>query len=382
MWVQALRPTETGDWQACDAAPERTPNLVFLFGPTDTMRASTAPARLAAQFPDAIQIGCSTGTTIDGQVLSDEAISAMAIGFASTKVRLATYALLDSESSRFAGKEIGRQLAAPDLTAVFVLSEGLGVNGSALVEGVAAACGPTVAISGGLAGDGARFSDTLVTVGGASSPNMVAAIGLYGSSIRVGHGSAGGWDEFGPLRKITNSSGNVLSELDGKPALDLYERYLGDEATSLPASALFYPLKIWDPAHPEDAVVRTVLSINRDKRTMTFAGDIPTGWNSRLMRGSFDRLTEGAAEAARRAREAITDADGAASLCLFVSCVGRRLLMGQRAEEEVEAVAKVLGSATPIAGFYSYGEIARNHHSGVSCLHNQTVTLTLLAEAA
>jgi hypothetical protein len=382
MWVQALGSTDTGDWRSRDDAPLREPNLVFLFGPTDCMRTSAAPSRLAALFPDAIQIGCSTGTTIDGRVLSDDVISAIAIGFDRTQVKLATYSLIDSDSSRAAGEEIGKQLAAPDLTAVFVLSEGLGVNGSALVEGLSATCGAGVAISGGLAGDGARFADTLVTVGGKSAPNIVAAIGLYGSSIRVGHGSAGGWDEFGPLRKITRSSGNVLSELDGKPALDLYERYLGDEAAALPASALFYPLKIWDPAHPEDAVVRTVLSIDCDARTMTFAGDIPAGWSSRLMRGSFDRLTEGAAEAARRARETMTGAESEAGLCLLVSCVGRRLLMGQRAEEEVEAVANVLGAATPIAGFYSYGEIARNYHSGVSCLHNQTVTLTLLAEAA
>lgn len=382
MWVQALCASGSGDWKSRDATPLRKPDLVFLFGPTDSMRISAAPAQLANQFPDAIQIGCSTGTTVDGKVLSDEAISAIAIGFSHTRVKLATQALNDASHSRSVGEAIGAQLAAPDLSAVFVLSEGLGVNGSALVEGLSASCGNEVAISGGLAGDGQRFADTLVTVGGQSAPGIVAAVGFYGNAIRIGHGSAGGWDEFGPLRTITRSQGNVLSELDGKPALDLYERYLGDEAAALPASALFYPLKIWDPARPEDAVVRTVLSVDRDAGTMTFAGDIPTGWSSRLMRGSFDRLTEGAAEAARRAKEDMTDAAGEASLCLFVSCVGRRLLMGQRTEEEVEAVASVLGSATPIAGFYSYGEIAPNYHSGVSCLHNQTVTLTLLAEAA
>jgi len=174
----------------------------------------------------------------------------------------------------------------------------------------------------------------------------------------------------------------VLAQLDGKPALDLYERYLGDEAAGLPASALFYPLKVWDPAHPENAVVRTILSIDAEKRTMTFAGDVPEGWNARLMRGSFDRLTEGAAEAAMHARADLDAKQVSASVCLFVSCVGRRLLMGQRAEEEVEAVARVLGRETPIAGFYSYGEIAPNNRSGACGLHNQTVTLTLIAEAA
>lgn len=382
MQVQSLRTLADGSWGARDGAPLDTPDLVFLFGPTDLLRSSGAAQRLVQRFPGAIQIGCSTGTTFDGLGLTDEALSGVSICFDRTRIRLATQPLTDASSSRSIGEQIGHQLAAPDLAAVFVLSEGLDVNGSALVEGLLAACGSHVAISGGLAGDGPRFADTLVTVGGHAAPRTVAAVGFYGDAIRVVHGSAGGWDEFGPLRRVSHSLGNVLHELDGKPALDLYERYLGSEAEALPASALFYPLKIWDPARPEQAVVRTVLSVDRIARTMTFAGDIPKGWNARLMRGSLDRLMEGAAEAARLARDAIAQSHADAALCLFVSCVGRRLVMGQRAEEEVEAVAGVLGPGVPIAGFYSYGEIAPHSSAGGPCLHNQTVTLTLLAEVA
>lgn len=382
MWVQSLRVADNGEWVSGDGDIRANPDLVLLFGPTDRLKQSPAPAALARLHPGAIQIGCSSGTSLDGMHLNDDRLTAVSIGFAHTRVRLAINALSDPSQSAEVGRAIGRDLHAPDLAAVFVLSEGLGINGSKLAEGLVAACGPKVAVSGGLAGDGARFSNTLVTVGGESASGIVAAVGFYGDAIRVSHGSAGGWDEFGPIRKITGSSGNVLAELDGKPALDLYERYLGDEAAGLPASALFYPLKVWDPAHPEDAVVRTVLSIDRDTRTMTFAGDIPAGWSARLMRGAFDRLTEGAAEAARHAKTGLDNAQVSAALCLFVSCVGRRLLMGQRAEEEVEAVAKVLGMETPIAGFYSYGEIAPNNRSGACGLHNQTVTLTLLAEVA
>jgi hypothetical protein len=381
MWVSKLSVDANGAWSAEPPAEAQAPSLVLLFGPTDLLRASPAPAQLARQFPAAIQLGCSTGTALDGLTLNDDALSATAIGFANTPLRLATAELAGAADSHAAGRAIGEQLAADDLAAVFILSDGLGVNGSALVGGIAQACGDRVVISGGLAGDGARFADTLVTVGGASASGTVAAVGFYGSSIRVGHGSAGGWDEFGPVRQITRSNGNVLSELEGKPALELYEKYLGEEAADLPASALFYPLKIWNPDRPEDAVVRTVLAINRDDRTMTFAGDIPEGWSARLMRGSFDRLTEGAGEAARHARDSLASGNVEASLCLLVSCVGRRLLMGQRAEEEIEAVAHVLGSATAIAGFYSYGEIAPSNATKVPGLHNQTMTLTLLAEA-
>lgn len=382
MWVSKLAIGADGVWRVETAPQPADPSLVLIFGPTDLLRTSQAPIQLAEQFPGAIHIGCSTGTALDGLSLNDDAVSATAVGFANTPLKLATAPLAGAEDSQAAGRSIGEQLAAPDLAAIFVLSEGLGVNGSALVAGIVEKCGGDVALSGGLAGDGARFTDTLVTIGGASASGLVAAVGFYGSHIRVGHGSAGGWDEFGPVRQITRSSGNVLSELEGKPALELYEKYLGEEAADLPASALFYPLKIWNPDHPESAVVRTVLSIDRASRTMTFAGDIPEGWNARLMRGSLDRLTDGAAEAARYARDHLALANAEASLCLLVSCVGRRLLMGQRAEEEIDAVSQVLGRATPIAGFYSYGEIAPSNATRVPSLHNQTMTLTLFAEAS
>lgn len=380
MWVSKLSVDADRVWRT--DTPGADPSLVLVFGPTDLLRTSQAPAQLARQFPGAIHLGSSTGTALDGLSLHDDALSATAIGFAHTPLKLATAELAGAETSQAAGRSIGEQLAAPNLAAIFVLSDGLGVNGSALVAGIAETCGEHVAISGGLAGDGARFTDTLVAVGGASASGMVAAVGFYGSSIRVGHGSAGGWDEFGPVRQITRSSGNVLSELEGKPALELYEKYLGEEAADLPASALFYPLKIWNPAHPEEAVVRTILAIDRANRTMTFAGDIPEGWNARLMRGSLDRLMDGAAEAARHARASMGEANADASLCLLVSCVGRRLLMGQRAEEEIDAVAQVLGASTSLAGFYSYGEIAPSSAGKASNLHNQTMTLTLFAEAS
>ena len=382
MWVRTLCETAEGEWVSKESGLPGDPGLVLFFGPTDLLKSSAAPSRLRRKFPSAIQVGCSTCTAVDSGELVEKRITSLVVGFDHTRLKLATQHLEGPEASHKAGFALGQQLLAPDLAAVFVISEGLGVNGSGLVAGLVEACGPEIAVSGGMAGDGARFADTVVLAGAARGDKLVAAIGFYGSKIRLGHGTAGGWDEFGPIRRITRSEGTVLAELDGKPALDLYERYLGDEAAELPASGLFYPLKIWDPTHPEDEVVRTVLSVDRAARTMTFAGDIPEGWNARLMRGSFDRLTEGAAEAALHARAQLNLTGETPALCLFVSCVGRRLLMGQRTEDEIEAVAEVLGAATPIAGFYSYGEISPSNRSGACGLHNQTVTLTLLAEAA
>ena len=232
-------------------------------------------------------------------------------------------------------------------------------------------------MTGGLAGDGARFEVTLVGADGAPEEGRIAAIGLYGQSLTVGHGSVGGWDVFGPERTITRSSGNVLYELDGKPALDLYRTYLGDEAKNLPGSGLLFPLKIRPPHGPTQDVVRTIVGIDEDANSLIFAGNIPEGYVGQLMRGNFENLIEGAAEAARMAGSAV---NGERKLVVLVSCIGRKLLLGQPIGEEVEAVSQVFGEETPVIGFYSYGEISPHAQTGICDLHNQTMTVTVLAE--
>ncbi len=234
---------------------------------------------------------------------------------------------------------------------------------------------------GGLAGDGPDFASTLVGVDDRPRPNSVAAVGFYGGAIRIGFGYGGGWDVFGPRRRITRSVGNILCELDGKPALDLYERYLGEEdSAGLPSTGLLFPLRIYDADAPDMATVRTILGVDRDRRSMTFAGDMPEGWVAQLMRGSFHRLTAGAATAARAAHPPAMDLGGD-ELALLVSCIGRRLLLGQQTIDEVEAVGAELGAGVRRIGFYSYGEISPHAASGVCQLHNQTMTVTTIREA-
>jgi hypothetical protein len=211
----------------------------------------------------------------------------------------------------------------------------------------------------------------------------VAGIGFYGPAIRVGHGSAGGWDLFGPRRRVTRSVGNVLFELDGEPALDLYARYLGEEdVKGLPGTALLFPLRIRNPQRPDHDIVRTILAVDHQARSMTFAGDVPEGWVAQLMRGNFDRLAAGAARAARRAAASTPTSRNGDEVAVLVSCIGRRLLMGQHTIDEVEAAGAELGSGVSRLGFYSYGEISPHNASGVCELHNQTMTVTTISEIA
>ncbi len=207
----------------------------------------------------------------------------------------------------------------------------------------------------------------------------MAAIGLYGDHLSIQTGSAGGWTPYGPRRTITRSNGNVLEELDGQPAFELYRRYLDEEdLKSLPGSALLFPLRIEPPSQGGQDVVRTILAIDQESGAMTFAGDMPQGWSAQLMRGNSDRMTESAAEAMRQASPLPgSEAEG---LALLVSCIGRRLLMGQRAVNEVEAAAEALAANHALIGFYSYGEISPHPESGFCQLHNQTMTVLTLSE--
>jgi hypothetical protein len=382
MRVAQLSWCKTAGW-ACPPGTRADSDLIFFFGSRQALSCGARYAELRAMFPTAHIVGCSTGGQIRNNDIVDDEIAAAAIRFDASKLRVASEPVPAPERSRACGEAIGRALSAPDLVGIFVLSDGLNVNGSELVAGIVGAVGAGVAVTGGLAGDGPDFRETLVGVDCVPRQHMAAAVGFYGPAIRIGHGSAGGWDEFGPRRQITRSRGNVLFEFDGGPALDLYERYLGEkEARDLPGSGLLFPLRIFDPQRPDHDIVRTILAVDHQARSMTFAGDVPQGWTAQLMRGNFDRLAAGAALAARQAAEGTGEQTIGDQVAILVSCIGRRLLMGQHTADELEAAGAEFGRPIARLGFYSYGEISPHRVSGVCELHNQTMTVTTIAEAA
>jgi hypothetical protein len=353
-------------------------DLLLAFGGTAAVTNKSMWDDVLRRYPGAIVLGCSTGGEIHGSDVLDESLSLTSLSFDRTRLRSAEASVGNAGDSFEAGKKIGKQLAAADLKTIFVLSDGTRVNGSELIRGVRAEAGNKVVITGGLAGDGPRFGTTYVGLNDAPAPGRVAAVGFYGDAIAVGHGSAGGWDVFGPERRITRSKGNVLYELNGKPALDLYKHYLGDDAKGLPGSALLFPLKVFPPDRPHEALTRTIVAVDEQERAMTFAGDMPQGHCAQLMRGNFDRLIEGAADAAQQA--ALPPPGD--RVAVLVSCIGRKLLLGQRICEEVEAVKDVFGDGTALTGFYSYGEVSPHAATDCAELHNQTMTITVFGERA
>lgn len=377
MQVEQTTWTRSTGWDP--AAPGRLQfraDLVLVFGDRPLLADCALFDPIKRAYPSAHLLGCSTAGEIAGTRVRDESLVVTALGFEHAHVRGAQLAINDGSSFEL-GAELADTLPAEGLVHVFVLSDGLRVNGTDLVRGLTARLPPAVTLTGGLSGDGARFEETLVMWDGPAAPNTIAIVGFYGEGLTVGCGSLGGWDPFGPERLITRSEGNVLYELDGKSALDLYKRYLGEHAEELPATGLLFPLSLRTQGS-RARIVRTILSVNERDQSVTFAGDMPVGAHAQLMKANFDRLIDGAVGAARTSRESL--GTSSADVAILISCFGRKLVLKQRVEEEVEGVRDVLGGATVLAGFYSYGEISP-FTPGAACeLHNQTMTITTISE--
>lgn len=348
--------------------------LVLIFGSKQHIADNSLRTQVRTRHPQADLVFASTaGEIIEDQVL-DDTLCVTALAFAKTTTRAVLSQIQEYPDSYAMGRCLFHRLHEhPDLRSILLLSDGTLVNGSDLIAGLNAENQGRVSISGGLAGDGPHFVSTLVGLNDQVEQGLVVAIGFYGDALEVYHSSLGGWDEFGRDRVITKSDKNVLYELDGKNALDLYKEYLGPFSAELPGSALLFPISI-KTSESEHKLVRTILTIDEEHKTMTFAGNMPEGATVRLMKANFDKLTEASAESAR---QIMRYADKRKlELALLISCVGRKLVLQARTEEEVWAARKILGENTAIAGFYSYGELSPYTPDGRCELHNQTMTIT------
>jgi hypothetical protein len=352
-------------------------DLVLVFGSPDLIQSTTLYDELRANYPKAIIMMNSTAGEINDISVHDETIALSAISFERTTLQSASVHILPDESSFAAGARLASQFDPAHLNNVLVISDGQHVNGSELVKGLQQSLPSETIITGGLAGDGVNFRKTLVGLNASATEGCIAAIGFYGSAVTVSYGTVGGWDPFGPERLITRSAGNILYELDGKPALEIYKQYLGEYAAQLPSSGLHFPLSIRNGG--SDSLVRTILGVNDADNSLIFAGNMPEGCYARLMKASPDRLIEGAGQAAHNS---LQNSPGILpDLAILISCVGRKLVLNQRIEEEVEIIREAFGPETAITGFYSYGEISPSYNSSGPELHNQTMTITTFTEA-
>lgn len=350
--------------------------LVLAFGERKCLETEKPYQLLRNTYPNAeIVINSTSGEIYNDSVFSGTII-VTAIEFEKTQIRTTQINIDNHLGSGAAGSELAQNLLADDLAAIFVISDGGRVNGSELIAKMNEATANKIQISGGLAGDDARFEKTLVGLNSDATEGKIVGVGFYGEAIKIGHGTMGGWDGFGPEREVTESEYNILFEIGGKAALDLYKEYLGKYADELPGAALLFPLSM-RMNEDDEPVVRTILSIDEINKSMTFAGDMPKGALVRFMKANLDRLVDASATAAQSSLEAL---DNNPELAILVSCVGRKLVLGQRTEEEVEAARDIFGNNTIITGFYSYGEISSRNPNARCELHNQTMTITTFSE--
>jgi hypothetical protein len=351
-------------------------DIVFTFGDRDAMKDGEIYRKLKKMYPSSDIVGCSSGGNILGDSICECEMVATAISFERGSVRVAIKDFSHLDNQVEVSKKLISLLPKENLKHIFILSDGLNMNGSSLVKGANEAVKDKIGITGGLAGDGLKLKETVVRVNGIAKSKRVVAVGFYGQSIYIESGCYAGWNEFGILRKITKSVGNIVYEIDGKPALELYKKYLGEYANSLPKSALNFPISI-RASHADRAIIRSVLGVDEEKNALIFAGDVPEGYLGRLMKTNVDCLIDGAETAAKQINQINHDT----ALGLVVSCIGRKLFLKQLVDEEVESIYNILGSSVELVGFHSYGEIASSSKDIISCnLHNQTMTLTVVYE--
>ena len=352
--------------------------LVLVFGSLEQVSDANCLGRARANYPNARIVGCTTAGQIHDTLVTDELVTLTAIAFDYTRVALVQTRIESVADSRAAGERLARALDPAGLRHLFVLSEGIKVNPSELVRGIDAVLPDGVTVSGGCAGDANRLQTTHVWGDGPPLQSAVVGVGFYGERLQVGVSAIGGWRPFGPARLITRSDENVVYEFDGRPALALYKRYLGKYAEDLPASGMMFPLEL----RADEAgrrVLRSPQSVDEAEQSITYAGNVPQGAQASFMFATIDDLIQGTYTAAKRSMERL----GAfpPQVSILVSCNGRRYVHKQRTEEEVEAVKEALGDQAALTGFYSYGEIAPAEGGGQSQLHNETMTITSLAES-
>lgn len=372
--------TQATGWHKPLPNTDSPQTLVLVFSEPDSTPYQHALHELQQKYPQAIIAGCSTVASIFNEHLLENALVVGVIQFHATRLRLTTAELRHDQDSLLAGKHIATQLNAPDLKGILILTDGLNTQGSELLRGMASIINQReVTIAGGLASDKMEFTHTWVWNNGKPTSHRALGIGFYSEKLVFASHAQDGFKPFGPERLITRAEKNVLYEIDGHPALQLYKEYLGDHANNLPKMALHFPIAIWNKAK-DHYVVRTVVGMDESTNSLSFVADIPMGYHTQLMYGSFDNLLDGAELAARNLANTLPPHQPV--LALTISCSGRKLVMSEDADQELEATLSTFPKGSQQFGFYSYGEIAPIAAGEPCGLHNETMTLTVMYEGS
>lgn len=361
-----------------DIDSERT--LIVVFGECETQQQWKPIEELISNYPLSHIVGCSSNAVFhDGQLLRS-ALSVGIIQFRDSEIKTATSVIEGFDDCHEAGVRIAAQLNDADLKGVLLFSDGRTTDATAIVKGLQELLPPDVTIAGGLSGgiiaDGRVASWVLID--GRIAPMSVCAVGLIGSTLEVVPATGGGWAPIGKECHTTRSHHRTLFELDGLPAADVYRECVRNSGvTTDDFPVVNYPIAVKTEGL-ETQIVRDIYKIDDENKSLILASDIPENSVVRVMNCTDEEILDGVDEVVDRLRnKTILPESNALSIC--VSCMGRKVVMGELTSEESRILYGRLGQGISQVGFYAFGEISTMSH-GAPHVHNQTITLILIRE--
>jgi hypothetical protein len=359
------------------------PSMLWVFGAISYDQQKLLDG-IAAAAPGVPVVGCTTDGEISSQGLSINSVVVMALASDTIQLQSTCVERLSNDSYA-AGFKIGQSFQGSEIPYIQVFSDGLCGNADKIIQGIKANMGENIKIAGGTAGDGGDFKRTFQYFGNRVLTDSIVAVAFQGR-FGLGTGTACGWFPVGIAKKVTRSVGNVVYELDGQPALQAYERFLGKHAERLPAVGVEYPLGLLnsDSDTEEDGyfLCRATMGVDREAGAIIFAGDVPEGSLVKMTIGNDGDIILAARKAARSAMEKlrIKGPDLEPRVIFLYSCMARKIVLGTRTDEEIMAVKEAIGGDVPVIGFYTYGEYAPIGECEHSCFHNETATLTVIGD--
>lgn len=380
--------------EACRLAMERAgiqqPDFVFIFSSVAYDQKEVVRG-VRATSNNAPMIGCSDAGEITNDGPAQKSVAVMTIS--ADQMAFTTGLGMDiAKGAREAGRAAATQVkekSQKPLQAFIMLPDVLVGNGAEIVRGVLDVLGPHFPVVGGAAGDDFLFTKTYQYRDDEVVSGAVAGVGITGSFV-MGIGVRHGWLPIGIPMRVTKSEGAVLHELDGRPAISIYEDYFGEKVEDLKKEplarmAITYPLGIKVSAVEEYYLIRDPITVD-EKGSITCAAEIPEGSEVRLMIGSKEKAVEAAQDAARKLMAEFAEQNAKPKFLLMFNCIAREKLFAQKAKDEIDAVMDIIGQGVPLLGFYTYGEQApvggevRNASAIDSRFYNETIVLFAVGE--
>jgi hypothetical protein len=369
--------------QAAIAGLSAKPDILWAFGAISYDQQRLLEG-IASTAPGTPLVGCSTDGEISTAGLSVNSVVVLALSSDRIQFHTACVEHL-SHDSYAAGVALGERFQKLDCRYIQIFSDGLTGNADKIIRGIKARLGDDIKIAGGTAGDGGDFKQTFQYSRERALTDSIVAVAFEGD-FGFGTGTACGWFPVGITKRVTRAVGNVVYELDGQPALQAYEKFLGKHAALLPAVGVEYPLGMLGPyGDVEDDsyfLCRATMGVDRESGAIVFAGDVPQGARVKMTIGNETDIIQAAGEGARTAMGKLQHRNSQIKpkVIFLYSCMARKLVLGSRTNEEILAVQQAAGGSVPVIGFYTYGEYAPIGQHDHSYFHNETATMTVIGE--